>query len=38
VEDRAVDGLGLLLVRALFDAVDYARNGEQNVLVLTKNL
>lgn len=38
VEDRHVGGLGIHLIRALFDAVEYQRRGSRNVLVLRKGL
>jgi serine/threonine-protein kinase RsbW len=38
LEDRPVGGLGIHLVRGLFDAVEYQRRGAQNVLVLKKAL
>lgn len=37
-EDRAIGGLGIHLVRGLFDAVEYYRRGERNLLVMKKNL
>lgn len=37
-EDRNIGGLGIHLVRGLFDAVEYRRKGERNLLVLKKNL
>jgi serine/threonine-protein kinase RsbW len=37
-EDRNIGGLGIHLVRGLFDAVEYRRNGERNLLVLKKTL
>jgi anti-sigma regulatory factor (Ser/Thr protein kinase) len=38
LEDRPVGGLGIHLVRGLFDAVEYERAGGRNVLVLRKGL
>ena len=38
LEDRPVGGLGIHLMRALFDAVEYQRSGGRNVLVLRKGL
>ena len=35
---RAPGGLGLLIVRKTMDAVDYRRDGDRNVLTLTKRL
>jgi anti-sigma regulatory factor (Ser/Thr protein kinase) len=37
-EDRTIGGLGIHLVRGLFDVVEYRRDGERNVLVLKKNV
>ena len=37
VEDRAIGGLGIHLVRGLFDVVEYQRRGERNLLVMKKN-
>ncbi|MBM4440929.1 MAG: ATP-binding protein [Candidatus Rokubacteria bacterium] len=37
-EDRAIGGLGIHLVRGLFDVVEYHRRGERNQLVMKKNL
>lgn len=36
--ERAEGGLGLLLVRSLMDACEYARRGGRNVLVLKKRV
>ena len=36
--ERAPGGLGLLIVRKTMDAVDYRRDGDRNVLTLTKRL
>ncbi len=37
-EERAIGGLGLLMIRKLMDSVAYAREGDENVLVLTKKI
>jgi anti-sigma regulatory factor (Ser/Thr protein kinase) len=37
-DDRAIGGLGIHLVRGLFDTVEYQRRGERNFLVMQKNL
>ncbi|MCR4825141.1 MAG: ATP-binding protein [Bacteroidales bacterium] len=36
VEDRPIGGLGIFLVRQIMDSVVYARQGDRNVLTLTK--
>lgn len=36
--ERAPGGLGLFIVRKTMDAVDYRRDGDRNVLTLTKRL
>jgi anti-sigma regulatory factor (Ser/Thr protein kinase) len=36
--ERSEGGLGLLLVRSLVDASEYARHGSQNVLILRKRV
>jgi anti-sigma regulatory factor (Ser/Thr protein kinase) len=38
VEDRKIGGLGIHLVRGLFDTMEYRRSGERNVLVMKKSL
>lgn len=38
LEDMSVGGLGIHLVKSLMDEVHYAREGEYNVVKLTKNL
>lgn len=38
LELRSVGGLGIHLIRTLMDEVRYRRDGESNVLVMTKNL
>jgi anti-anti-sigma factor len=38
VEDRPIGGLGIHLVRRLVDEVHYRRDGDHNVVVLTKRL
>lgn len=38
IEDRPAGGLGIHLVRGLFDAVEYQRRGGRNVLVLKKEI
>lgn len=38
VEDRPIGGLGIHLVRQLVDHVSYIRDGDHNVVVLTKHL
>ena len=37
VEDRPIGGLGIHLVRRIMDKVEYLRDGDKNVLKLTKN-
>ena len=36
LEERAVGGLGIHLVRALMDGLEYQRRGNKNVLIMTK--
>ena len=36
--ERAAGGLGIFLVKKLMDTVTYRRDGDQNVLVLSKHL
>ena len=36
IEQRPVGGLGVFLVRSIADAVDYRRDGNRNVVTLTK--
>ena len=38
IEERALGGLGIHLVRSLMDSVDYRRAGEKNVLTVTKRI
>lgn len=38
LEDRKIGGLGVFLVRKLFDHLSYERQGEHNVLTLEKTL
>jgi len=38
LEERAVGGLGIHLVRRLMDTLEYQRAGGKNTLVLRKNL
>jgi anti-sigma regulatory factor (Ser/Thr protein kinase) len=38
IEDRAIGGLGIHLVRGLFDVVDYRRLPGRNLLVIKKKL
>lgn len=38
IEDRSIGGLGIFLVTHLMDVVKYKRDGDTNVLTLTKNL
>ena len=38
IEERRVGGLGIFLVRQLMDAVEYRREGGQNVLTLRRRL
>lgn len=38
LEQRQIGGLGVHLVRAMMDRVDYAREGECNVLTITKKI
>lgn len=37
LEERGVGGLGILLVKTLMDDVVYSRDGNRNVLLMTKN-
>jgi anti-sigma regulatory factor (Ser/Thr protein kinase) len=37
-DDRAIGGLGIHLIRAYMDSIDYQRQGAQNVLTLIKRL
>lgn len=37
-EERPLGGLGILLVRSLVDAAEYARRGSENVLTLKKRV
>jgi len=36
VEERPIGGLGIFLVRQIMDSVRYVREGDENVLILTK--
>ena len=38
VEDRAIGGLGVHLVRNVMDRVSYERRGKNNVVLLEKQL
>jgi anti-sigma regulatory factor (Ser/Thr protein kinase) len=38
VEDRPIGGLGIFLVREIMDEVRYERQGDRNVLTLSKQL
>jgi serine/threonine-protein kinase RsbW len=38
IEERALGGLGIHLVRSLMDSVEYRRAGEKNVLTVTKRI
>lgn len=38
VDDRPIGGLGVFLVRKLMDSWSYRREGEQNVVCLTKKI
>lgn len=38
IEEREIGGLGIHLLENLMDEVSYARQGDRNVLVITKNL
>jgi len=38
IEERALGGLGIHLVRSLMDSVDYRRAGEKNVLTVIKRI
>ena len=38
LEDRQIGGLGIFMVRKLMDEVEYRRDGDRNVLILTKKL
>nr|AGS53217.1 serine phosphatase RsbU [uncultured bacterium contig00093] len=38
VQDREVGGLGIFMVKKLMDSVDYRREGDRNVLTLTKKV
>ncbi len=37
LEDRPVGGLGIHLVKNMFDSMDYRRENDKNWLILTKN-
>ncbi|MDD4817824.1 MAG: ATP-binding protein [Victivallaceae bacterium] len=38
LEDRQIGGLGIFMVRKLMDEVKYQRDGDRNVLILSKKL
>lgn len=38
VEERPIGGLGILLMRKIMDTVDYRREGEKNILIMSKNI
>ena len=38
LEDRKAGGLGIFLVKNIMDSVTYKREGNKNILTLTKNL
>ena len=38
VEERAIGGLGIMLVRQLMDSVNYERVDGKNILTMRKNL
>ena len=38
VEEREIGGLGIFLVKQLMDKIEYKRNGDENVLTMTKNI
>jgi serine/threonine-protein kinase RsbW len=38
LEDRAIGGLGIHLVKQMMDNVEYIRKDERNIITLTKNL
>jgi serine/threonine-protein kinase RsbW len=38
LEERPVGGLGIHIVRSVMDAVEYQRDGDRNVLIMTKTI
>jgi anti-sigma regulatory factor (Ser/Thr protein kinase) len=38
VEDRKIGGLGIYLVRNLMDSMEYKRENNQNIIVISKNI
>lgn len=38
IEDRPVGGLGIFLVKQIMDNISYERNGNENILTMTKKL
>lgn len=38
VEERPIGGLGVFLVKQLMDSVDYKRDGDKNILTMTKRM
>ena len=38
VEEREIGGLGIFLVKQLMDRIEYKRNGDENILTMTKNI
>ena len=38
VEEREIGGLGIFLVKKLMDKIEYKRNGDENILIMTKNI
>jgi anti-sigma regulatory factor (Ser/Thr protein kinase) len=37
IEERQIGGLGIFMIRKIMDKVEYRRDGNMNVLTLTKN-
>ena len=37
-EERRIGGLGIFLIRQIMDSVEYRRNGERNVLIMSKTI
>jgi serine/threonine-protein kinase RsbW len=38
VEERPIGGLGIFLIKRIMDKVEYQRNNNKNLLILTKNI
>ncbi len=38
VEERPIGGLGIFLIKKIMDKVEYQRNNNKNLLILTKNI